>query len=248
VLACAPRLVRLFARAFPDATVLAQDAHLTAHLAETDCDVAIPLADLGRAAWPVAAAPRPQFLNADPARVAALRQRYRAWSKGGPLIGVSWHSHRATAGNRKSLPLDQWGPIAACPGLTFVSVQYGETEADLAAAGRAGVAVHSDPEVDATHDMEGLAAQLAALDLVISVSNTTVHLAGGLGLPVWVLAPVGGGSLWYWFGGQTPGSGPQGSPWYPNLRIFHQDRPGDWGPVLERARVALATFNPPSRG
>ncbi len=97
--------------------------------------------------------------------------------------------------------------------------------------------------------MEGLAAQVSALDLVISVSNTTVHLAGGLGVPTWVLAPTGGGSLWYWFEAQAPaGLGPQTSPWYPHLRVFHQDRPGAWGPLLHRVRVALDTFHPLSRG
>ncbi len=244
VFACAPRLAPLLARAFPDAIVLPQDARLAARLAGMKLDLAIPLADLGRVVWPTAPSPRSKFLNPDPARVAALRQRYQAWSKGGPLVGVSWHSHRATSGARKSLPLDRWGPIAATPGLTFVSVQYGETEADLAAGARAGVAVHRDPEIDATHDMEGLAAQLSALDLVISVSNTTVHLAGALGLPVWALAPVGGGSLWYWFAGASG----QPSPWYPRLRVFHQDQPGAWGPLLQRVRVALEEFHLPTRG
>ncbi len=243
VLACAPRLVPLLTRAFPDVTVLPQDSQLATRLADLKCDVVIPLADLGHVAWPTAASPRAKYLRADPARVAMLRQRYQGWSKGGPLIGVSWHSHRATGGARKSLPLAQWQPIASTPGATLISVQYGDTEADLAAGATAGVAVHRDPEIDATHDMEGLAAQLAAVDLVISVSNTTVHLAGGLGLPVWTLAPLGGGSLWYWFdqpSGQT-------SPWYPHLRVFHQDRPGAWGPAVERVRVALENFHPPVR-
>jgi ADP-heptose:LPS heptosyltransferase len=155
------------------------------------------------------------------------------------LIGVSWHSRRATLGLAKSLPLSAWAPILAVPGPTFVSLQYGETEADLAQAGLAGHAVHADPEIDATHDLPALSAQIAAMDLVISVSNTTAHLAGALGVPVWTLAPTGGGSLWYWFHPRNPW---QQSPWYPRLRVYHQDRPGHWGDLLHRVTADLSAF------
>ncbi len=109
-------------------------------------------------------------------------------------MGISWHSRRATLGAAKSLALAAWIPILEVTGPTFVSLQYGETDADLALAGQAGHAVHVDPEIDATHDLPGLSAQIAAMDLVISVSNTTAHLAGALGVPTWTLAAAGGGS------------------------------------------------------
>jgi tetratricopeptide (TPR) repeat protein len=238
VLACAPRLVPLFARAFPHVAVLPQDDALPAGLEGRQIDVQVPLADLGRHVWParLPPTPRPAFLQADPERTAVLRRRYRDWAGHGLLVGLSWHSRRATAGPRKSLPLAARAPILRVPGVAFVSLQYGETEADLAAAGQSGVAVHADPEVDATHDLPGLAAQIAAVDLVITVSNTTAHLAGALGGPVWTLAPVGGGSLWYWFRGHDPW---QQSPWYPAMRVYHQPHPGAWEPLLHRVKNDL---------
>ena len=59
------------------------------------------------------------------------------------------------------------------------------------------------------------------------------------------LAPLGGGSLWYWFEAREAG---QASPWYPGLRVFHQDRPGAWRPLLQRVRGALDAFHPSGTG
>ena len=239
--ACAPRLVPLFARALPAATVLPQDGTLETVLARTRPDVVVPLGDLGGLL-------RPQiqdfsgaraFLQADPVRIAQLRARYRGWAAGRPLVGLSWHSHRASFGGVKSIPLPAWARVLADLPAAFVSLQYGETDGDVAAAAQAGLAVHRDPAVDATHDLDGLAAQIGAMDLVLTVSNTTAHLAGGLGVPTWTLVPRGGGSLWYWF---QPAATRQQNPWYPSLRVHHQSRPGDWADLLQRVKVDLREF------
>jgi len=76
----------------------------------------------------------------------------------------------------------------------------------------------------------------AACDLVITVSNVTAHVAGALGRPVWQLLPKGNGRLGYWFTGRSD------SPWYPSMRIFTQQAPGDWGPVFEEVKKELAAF------
>ena len=62
-------------------------------------------------------------------------------------------------------------------------------------------------------ELDALANHIAALDLVVTVSNTTAHLSAALGVPTSGVVPHGRGRLWYWFG--------QGgfSPWYPTLRI-----------------------------
>ena len=239
--ACAPRLAPLFARAFPAATVLAQDGTLATELARSRLDVVVPLADLGGLlrSQPQDFSGARAFLRADPARVADLQARYRGWAAGRPLIGLSWHSHRASFGRLKSLPLLQGARALADLPAAFVSLQYGETEGDVAAAAQVGLAVHRDPAVDATHDLDGLAAQIGAMDLVLTVSNTTAHLAGGLGVPTWTLVPRGGGGLWYWF---KPAATWQQNPWYPSLRVYHQTRPGGWADMLQRVKVDLRAF------
>jgi ADP-heptose:LPS heptosyltransferase len=75
------------------------------------------------------------------------------------------------------------------------------------------------------------AALLAGLDLVISVDTSTAHLAGTMGLPVWILLPYCPDYRWQ--------LGRDDSPWYPSMRLYRQDRPGDWGSVIEQVRLAL---------
>ena len=70
------------------------------------------------------------------------------------------------------------------------------------------------------------------LDLVITVDTSMGHLAGALGKPVWILIPKA--ADWRWMLDR------EDSPWYPSVRLFRQQKPGEWGPPLEAMRVALA--------
>ena len=74
------------------------------------------------------------------------------------------------------------------------------------------------------------AAVLKNLDLVISVDTAIAHLAGALGIPVWVALPFA--PDWRWLMGR------EDSPWYPTMRLFRQDRAGDWASVFAEIRVA----------
>jgi ADP-heptose:LPS heptosyltransferase len=72
---------------------------------------------------------------------------------------------------------------------------------------------------------------MTALDLVITVCSSVVHLAGALGRPTWVLTPFA--PAWrYQLRGET-------LPWYPAAWLLRQPRPGDWASVVEAARRAL---------
>lgn len=183
------------------------------------------------------------ILAADPARVAAARQRLDARRAavglpGARAVGLSWRSSNADFGDHKSVPLADWAPILQCPGVIFVSVQYGETGADIARAEtEAGISVWQDAAVDPLRDMDAAAAQIASLDLVITVSNTAAHLAGGLGHPTWLLLPAPGhGLLWYW------GIAGEDNRVYPSLRCIRQAAPGDWRPVISRVASELRSW------
>src|SRR5690606_19231319 len=131
----------------------------------------IPQGHLGGLLRPDAAAfengPR-RWLVADPDRTAALRARYRGRSGGRPVIGVSGKSaNRAFRGT--NVPLPAWGPVLCGSDALCLCVQYGDVAADLEATRAAtGVAVAHDPEIDPLADLDGFAAQRAAVDLVIS--------------------------------------------------------------------------------
>ncbi|MBP2303071.1 tetratricopeptide repeat protein [Azospirillum picis] len=231
VLEAAPRLVPLFARSFPRVEVVPRREPPHPPAWPDDLGAQCALGNLGRWLRPdFGAFPRrSHYLNADPHRTSALRARYRAMAGGNRLVGISWHSANPLHRDFKSAPLILWAPVLRLPGITFVDLQYGDRSAELEAVRRdQGVPIIHDDSIDPLSDLDGFAAQVAALDLVISISNTTVHVAGALGVPVWTLLARQTGFLWCWFTGR------EDSPWYPSMRLYRQGRVGDWGPVFER--------------
>ncbi|MBI3708508.1 MAG: tetratricopeptide repeat protein [Proteobacteria bacterium] len=235
VLECEPRLVPLFTRSFPEVEVIARadppsaraiDSNIAAHLALGSLPRLL-VSDLD------AITPHDGYLTADAIRSGSLRARYRALGRG-PIVGISWRSNRKDLLRWKSSALLDWAPILTVPGVVFVNLQYGDCAADLAAVReKLGISVYNDAEIDSLKDLDGFAAQVAAMDLVISVSNTTVHFAGALNIPVWTLLSAGLGLLWYWFRDR------EDSPWYPSMRLLRQQHLGDWGDVIARAAVEL---------
>jgi len=229
-LVCAPRLVPLFSRSFPGLKVLPAGTVLT-----DTYDVRMPLTDLAQVLRPTLSVfPRHNgYLKVDEARASALRARYRQ-KENAPVIGISWRSAAGPTGRFKSADLALWTNILRTPDVSFVSLQYGDTRADIdSAIAASGASILIDPEIDPSADLDAFAAQVAAMDLIISVSNTTVHLAGALGRPTWVLTPTGPGMHWYWLhsGNETP--------WYPSLRLFRQTTPMDWSAPLDAIAMQL---------
>ncbi|MET0294022.1 MAG: hypothetical protein ABW042_03325 [Phenylobacterium sp.] len=82
-------------------------------------------------------------------------------------------------------------------------------------------------------DFLDTAARIQALDLVITVDTAMAHLAGALGAPCWVMLPSYR-TDWRWMTGRAD------SPWYPSLRLYRQEQPGDWTGVVARMRADLA--------
>ncbi|MFZ5699093.1 MAG: tetratricopeptide repeat protein [Pseudomonadota bacterium] len=177
---------------------------------------------------------RAGWLRPDPARCEALAQDYAQRFGRKLRVGISWRSANPSTGEAKSLALDRLLPLLSVPGVQFFSLQYGDTAAEIDAfSARSGIDIYRDPGIDPTRDLEGLAAQIAALDLVISTSNSTVHLAGALGGPVWVLLHRDKGLPWYWgYEGATV-------PWYPGTRLLRCRQRGEWEPVIAEAAARL---------
>ena len=163
-----------------------------------------------------------------------MRAAYTANDPDKTIIGIAWHSANPTAAAQKSTSLLEWGPLLQTPGAIFVSLQYGNHAAEVRAAEAAfGCRIVTDKTVDSLKDIDAFAAQVAAMDHVVSVSNTTVHVAGGLGVPTSVLLPKAFGKIWYWFLERSD------SPWYPSLTLHRQTRAGAWNDIIAAAARTL---------
>ena len=168
------------------------------------------------------------YLRADE----GLRQRFVRRKEGQPLrIGLAWHTSNQVDGYLRSLQLEQLAGMMHLPGTEWVSLQYGDFAGLEEQVMRAGVQLEVDRTVDQLKDMESFAAQISTLDLVISIDNSTAHLAGALGIPTWLLLPVF--PDWRWFLNREE------SLWYRSVRIFRQKEQGVWAPVLQQVRHCL---------
>ncbi|WP_306703531.1 tetratricopeptide repeat-containing glycosyltransferase family protein [Azospirillum isscasi] len=229
---CSPALVRLMERADGVSAAIAWGGDLPPF------DLHIPMMSLPRAfATDLGSIPAPvPYLHADPADVALWRDRLP--EDGRLRVGLVWAgSPRTVRGvaspidRRRSLPLAALAPLADVPGVRFVSLQMGPGAAQLAEA-PAGMDI-ADP-MAGVRDFADTAALAETLDLVITVDTSVCHLAGGLGRPVWTLSRAD--ACWRWLGNR------EDSPWYPTMRVFGQDRSGDWSGVVARLRAALTDF------
>ena len=174
---------------------------------------------------------RKNYLRADVKRRDILRTSYLDGSES-ILIGLSWFSRNPEMGWEKSIDLKDWLPLLEVPGVTFVDLQYGDTFAQRETLQKqTGIEIIHDETVDQLADLDAFAAQVAAMDMVVSISNTTAHMAGALGVPTWVL--LSEVPLWRWFQDRTD------SPWYPSVQLFRQRRSGGWPEVMGEVAAAL---------
>jgi tetratricopeptide (TPR) repeat protein len=227
VLEVDPRLVALFRRSLLGIEVYDQPDHLSAGA----IDWAIPLGSVGQylRRAPSDFAGAAPYLRSDPDRRQALRARL---DQGSLLVGISWITTNPTSGRARTIPLAGFEPVLTLPGVLAVDLQYGDTvqeREDLER--RSGLRVAHVDDVDNFSDIDGLAALITACDLVVTIDNTTAHLAAALGTPTFVL--LSAAPDWRWQLSR------EDSPWYPSARLFRQRRIRDWDDVMARVRDAV---------
>ncbi len=170
--------------------------------------------------------PARAFLSPPAELTAKLRQRYASLYPAREVIGLAWRSYNSAASGSKSVPLDALAPLLRRPGTVFVCAQYGDGAAEfLQACAAHGATGHVDDDLDITQDLNAAAAQLAALDRLVSVSNASVHLAGALGVETHVLAGKRG--IWHWFAEGTH------SVWYENVALHRQHALSSWQDAID---------------
>lgn len=146
------------------------------------------------------------YLHVEPAPLA---------TDGTLAVGIVWKA--GDWDGRRDIPYPLLAPLAEIPGVELHVLQRGSGLAEREAG--FGVVSGSDDPHEAARVMR-------ALDLVISIDSMPAHLAGAVGVPVWTL--LHSDPDWRWMLDRDD------TPWYPTMRLFRQQRPGDWESVLAR--------------
>jgi Tfp pilus assembly protein PilF len=230
VLECDPRLVPLFARSFPGVKVTAPHSGdyppIAAHLPTGS------LPALFRNTNSDFPSNCGSYLNADPIGSARFRDLY---SDGRRVVGLAWHTKNAKSGYRRSLELSQLALLFTRIDVRWISLQYGDHDDIEAETAKVGAPMLIDRSVNQFVNIDTFAAQVSAMDLVITIDNSTAHLAGALGVPVWVLLPFS--PDWRWLKDR------EDCPWYPSMRLFRQPSLADWGSVVTQVDRQLDEIN-----
>ena len=169
------------------------------------------------------------YLKADPKRVEAIREELGL--EGKTAIGVSWKSLSSTF-KTKSIQLRDMGRLFKGLDVVLVNLQYGDVEDEIREFRKeTGIDVLQCASVDNREDLDGLAALIEVCDIVVSITNVTVHMAGALAKETWVLLPFS--TIYYWLLERTD------SVWYPTLKLYRQPTLDDWDSVYASLRKDL---------
>jgi FkbM family methyltransferase len=179
------------------------------------------------------------YLSVDDERIARWRETLSAYP--GVKIGIGWAGSPDFAADRyRSLLLPELlAPFARFQNIHFISLQKGAGAKQLSLLDGLGPVVDFGEKLDADAPFLDTAAIMKNVDLVISADTSTAHLAGALGVPLWLL--LGKVPDWRWMLDRDD------SPWYPTARLFRQTAVGDWGPVFTRVADTAAERFPTIR-
>lgn len=155
-----------------------------------------------------------------PVDVPYLHPRLAPERTTGLAVGLVWAAGEFDL--TRSVPLRLLEALAEVPGVRLHILQHGPALAERPP----GFGLHAGRE-----DMMGLASLMRGLDLVITVDSMPAHLAGALGVPVWLM--LRHDADWRWMQDRDT------SPWYPTMRLFRQPEPGAWAPVARRVLTCL---------
>ena len=170
------------------------------------------------------------YLSAEPRLIDYWQSKLDEHS--GFKVGIFWQVAKNSPLPWRSFPLAAAEPLANLPGVCLVSLQKGfGTEQIPANAERVPVLDFANELDETSGPFMDTAALVSQLDLVISADSAVAHLAGALGVQAWILLPLA--ADWRWMHSRPD------SPWYPTLRLFRQEKRGDWAGVFEKVAAAL---------
>ena len=240
IVECEIRLVAFFQRSFPEIQFVPRENPPNSRLLNPNIDYQVPIGSLGQWLRPDEDSfnqNRQSYLTTCTDKSEQIKKRYQSLAADSILIGISWKSTGAKQKQTlsKSTALKDWASILSKQGCCFINLQYGDIEPELEQfQEETSLKIYRDQEIDALQNLDDFAAQVSALDLIVSTSNTTAHIAGALGKRVWTLLPYM--PNWRWMLNRND------TLWYPHMRLFRQNTIGDWRDVFQRVALALEEY------
>jgi len=217
IVECSERLLPLFKRSFSEITFIARPENLEFQWSASlgDINFFIKLSELPRF-YRNKLGDFPKILSKlsiNPEKASQWRSQLKALPRAFN-IGISWYggSSDRTRGLR-SIPLQQWSRLLNNQQANFINLQYGDHRDEVELFNRSnGTKLHTLVGFDAMYDIDNAAALISELDLVISIDNSTVHIAGSIGVPTWVILPFQ--PDWRWMLSRND------TVWYESLTLF----------------------------
>jgi tetratricopeptide (TPR) repeat protein len=171
------------------------------------------------------------YLTIDSGLVAKWQTRIDA---DGLRVGLNWQGNPQFQRDfLRSIPLRAFAPVAEVPGVKLHSLHLGPGLAQIVECGFPIVPLSAQFD-ESLGTFVDTAAAMQALDLVITSDTSLAHLAGALGVPVWVLLSANPDWRWREEGDR--------SAWYPSMRLFRQETLRDWTTPVVAAVKALRSF------
>lgn len=232
-LQCDHRLIPILQRSFKDISIV---PHPKPGVSEQDvngADYVVALPDISphlMADLVTRRAPDNAYLSPDLEKKAEIQKRYSRLTDN-LKVGIAWRSGNKDRSERNA-PLRAWEALLSIPSITFFNLQYGDTTDEIDAISNAlGCEIFTDMEIDQFTNLDDFAAQIAALDRVVTISNTTLHIAGAIGARVDAIIPLHPDWRYRSESHETV--------WYPNVTLHRQTKNGDWDDVI---KSVAATF------
>jgi len=208
------RLAGLLQRANPDIKFIPHSAKVN----NAEYDSQIPLGSIGRHFIETEAdideCTQFKYIRHDTNRGVQIQQELDLTGEEF-VIGLSWASTAPRIDKHKSIKLEELVGLWDIPNAKIVNLQYGKPDHDIEPFEEKTGRHVWQTTVGNFFDLEGVAATMSLCDVVVSVSNANVHIAGAMGKPTYVLDA---NKLWYW--NQKRG---RTSLWYPSVNLFPRD-------------------------
>ena len=230
------RLLNLMRRSYPDIEIYGSRAQKYTDFDASPVEYSTPMGQLGQFFRNSDEDfRRGAFIKADPDRVEMWRHHFSKFNK--PIIGIGWQGGTwKTAAKFRQLTLEQLLPVMKSVDAHWVSLQYKPAGRQIAEFKR------EYPEIDIveyahatmSNDYDDTIAMMAAMDMIVSMQTTVIHVAGALGLPAWVFIPTS--SQWRY------GEEGENYPWSKSIRLIRQKKDGYWTDVMETTGEELANF------